>query len=64
MRVFALLFLAARGWIGGWTLIARVISGARPRYTARGEGSATGFGRSFRLQGVPLLVTGMSVNAA
>jgi 1H-pyrrole-2-carbonyl-[peptidyl-carrier protein] chlorinase len=35
MRVFSLLFLAARGWIGGWILVARTVLWGRSLY---GEG--------------------------
>ena len=35
MYVFGLLFLAARGWIGGWTTVARVVLWSRRLY---GEG--------------------------
>jgi len=36
MRVFSLLFLAARGWIGGWTLIARTVLWGRGRVYGEG----------------------------
>ena len=36
MRVFSLLFLAARAWIGGWTLVARTVLWGRARL--HGEG--------------------------
>ena len=36
MRVFSLLFLAARGWIGGWTLVARTVLWGRARLYGEG----------------------------
>jgi hypothetical protein len=35
MGVFSLLFLAARGWIAGWTMVARTVLWSRRLY---GEG--------------------------
>jgi hypothetical protein len=32
MRMFSLLFLAARGWIAGWTLVARAALWSRGLY--------------------------------
>jgi hypothetical protein len=29
MRIFSVLFFAARGWIGGWTLVARGVLWSR-----------------------------------
>jgi len=36
MRVFSLLFLAARGWISGWTLVARTVMWGRGRLYGEG----------------------------
>ena len=36
MRVFGLLFLAARGWIGGWMLVARTVLWGRGRLYGEG----------------------------